>query len=221
MFLRRTPRSTGLGRLATLVLPATLLIVAGCTSSAGPSIAAPLPPPASVESGLPAIGAPVGQIGTTVAPVPGTGVVGSGTLGVSSGSAGASGSNVASGAIAYPFPGYAGINGVAPDHTIVVVGSGQAPLKSDGSDRASAERVAVAAALLDARALADSAARAAGVSITGVSSISISVGESYIGVIPMTGGAEPNIAPGAPAVPAPTPAAPELSVTVTVAYRIG
>lgn len=209
MRFHRTPRSAASSLRAGLILPAVLLVVAGCTSVAGPSVGTSLPPPASLSSGSTAPGAPADLIGTTVAPVPGSGVVGS---------AGSAGSSAA---IAFPFPGYAGINGVAPDHTIVVVGSGQAPLKSNGSDRASAERVAVAAALLDARALADSAARAAGVSITGVSSISVSVGESYIGVIPMTGGAEPNIAPGGPAVPVPTPAAPQLSVTVTVAYRIG
>lgn len=212
MLFHRTSRSAVSSLRASLILPAVLLVVAGCTSVAGPSVGTSLPPPASLSSGSAAPGAPADLIGTTVAPVPGSGVVGS------AGSAGSAGSSAA---IAYPFPGYAGINGVAPDHTIVVVGSGQAPLKSNGSDRASAERVAVAAALLDARALADSAARAAGVSITGVSSISVSVGESYIGVMPMTGGAEPNIAPGGPAVPAPTPAAPQLSVTVTVAYRIG
>ena len=155
-------------------------------------------------------------------PVPGSGVPGS-TIG-SGGSGGAS-----SGVLTYPFPGYVGSAGVAPDHTIVVVGSGDAPIKSDGSDRAAAEKQAVAAALVDARALADSAAHAAGVSITGVSSISVSVGESYGGVMPMTGSTEPNIAPnapgapgaaGAPAGPVANPPAPVLSVTVTVAYRI-
>ena len=57
-------------------------------------------------------------------------------------------------------------------------------------------------------------------SITGVSSISVSVGENYLGVLPMNGVAEPNSVPGAPAIAVPSPAARELSVTVTVAYRI-
>jgi hypothetical protein len=202
-------------RQAGLILPMALLILAGCTSAAGPSIVAPAAPPSSPTKGLPVIGAPVDQIGTTVPPVPGSGVASS------SGSSGTVGGSASSGAIAYPFPGYVGISGVAPDHTIVVVGNGESPLKADGSNRAAAQRDAVAAALVDARALADAAARAAGVSITGVSSISVSVGESYLGVLPMTGTTEPNIVPGAPALPVPTPAAPVLSVTVTVAYRIG
>lgn len=202
-------------RQAGLILPVALLILAGCTSAAGPSIVAPAAQPSSPAQGLPVIGAPVDQIGTTVPPVPGSGVAGS------SGSSQTVAGTASSGAIAYPFPGYVGISGVAPDHTIVVVGNGQSPLKANASNRAAAQRDAVAAALVDARALADAAARAAGVSITGVSSISVSVGESYFGVMPMTGTPEPNIAPGAPAVPAPTSAAPILSVTVTVAYRIG
>jgi hypothetical protein len=58
------------------------------------------------------------------------------------------------------------------------------------------------------------------VSITGVSSIRVSVGESYLGVLPMNGVAKPNRVPGALAVAVPSPAAAELSVSVTVAYRI-
>jgi hypothetical protein len=46
------------------------------------------------------------------------------------------------------------------------------------------------------------------------------MGESYLGVLPMNGVAEPNSVPGAPAIAVPSPAAPELSVTVTVAYQI-
>ena len=211
MQLQRPRRSGARTRLGGLVLPAALLILAGCTSAAGHSLAVPVPPSASQATGGQAVGAPVGGLDTTVAALPGGGGVGS---------SGAAAGTATSGAIAYPFPGYAGISGVAPDHTIVVVGSGQASLKSDRSDRAAAERVALGAALVDARALADDAARAAGVSITGVSSISVSVGESYLGVLPMTGVAEPNSVPGAPAIAVPSPAAPELSVTVTVAYRI-
>src|ERR1019366_1873159 len=107
-----------------------------------------------------------------VAPAPGRPMAGSDATG-------SGGGGVASGAIMYPYSGYAGITDVAPDHTIVVVGSGQAALKGDGSNRAAAQTTALAAALVDARALANGAAAAAGVSITGVSSISVSVGESY------------------------------------------
>lgn len=211
MQLRR-PRPSGARTwLGGLVMPVALLILAGCASAAGHSLTVAVPPSAPPVNGGQAIGAPVGGPDTTVAALPGSAAVGSSD---------AAAGTATSGAIAYPFPGYAGITGVAPDHTIVVVGSGQASLKSDRSDRAAAEHVALAAALLDARALADDAARAAGVSITGVSSISISVGESYLGVLPMNGVAEPNSVPGAPAIAVPSPTAPELSVTVTVAYRI-
>jgi Protein of unknown function (DUF541) len=216
MLLALARRSGARTRLAELVLPAIVLIVAGCSAAAGPSVAAPVPSPASPSSAGQAIGAPVGSLDTTISALPGSGLAGS----VVTGSSGAAGGTVANGAIVYPYPGFAGITGVAPDHTIVVVGSGQAALKDDGSDRAAAERVALAAALVDARALADDAAAAAGVSISGVSSISVSVGESYFGVLPMNGVAQPNSLPGAPAIAVPSPAAPQLSVTVTVAYRI-
>ena len=216
MFLDRSRTRSSGRRLLGLALPAALLVLAGCTSAAGANISAPKAPPAMTTASTQEIGAPLDQAGLAVPPVPGSGVPGS------TGGSGGSGS-ASSGVMTYPFPGYLGSAGVAPDHTIVVVGSGDAPLKSDGSDRAAAEKLAVAAALVDARALADSAAHAAGVSITGVSSISVSVGETYGGVMPMTGSTEPNIAPnapGAPAVPVASPPAPVLSVTVTVAYRI-
>ncbi len=219
MFLDRSRTRASGRRLIALALPAALLVLAGCTSAAGTNTSLPKAPPASTTTGTQEIGAPVDQAGVAIPPVPGSGVPGS-TIG-----SGGSGS-ASSGIMTYPFPGYVGSAGVAPDHTIVVVGSGDAPFKSDGTDRAAAEKLAVAAALVDARALADSAAHAAGVSITGVNSISVSVGEGYGGVMPMAGSTEPNIAPsapggpGAPAVPVASPPAPVLSVTVTVAYRI-
>jgi hypothetical protein len=46
----------------------------------------------------------------------------------------------------------------------------------------------------------------------------VAVPDQAPGSVPGSSG---TIAPGAPAVPAPTPAAPELSVSVTVAYTIG
>ena len=203
-------------RLAGLILPAAVLILAGCTSSAAPSFAPSVPPTGSPSTGVQTVGAPVGALGTTIAPAPGRPLAGSDATG----SGGAAGGSVASGAIMYPYSGYAGITGVAPDHTIVVVGSGQAALKGDGSNRAAAQTTALAAALADARALANGAAAAAGVSITGVSSISVSVGESYVGVLPMNGVAQPNSLPGGPAIAFPSPAPAQLSVTVTVAYAI-
>jgi hypothetical protein len=166
------------------------------------------------------LGAPVDQAGSASGPVSGNALPGSAGGGTVAGG-GASNGNASSGIATYPYLGYVGTGTVAPDHTIVVVGSGQASLKADGSNRAAAESEAVAAALLDARRLADAAAHAAGVSITGVSSISVSVGESYLGVMPMTGSGEPNTVPGAPALTVPSPAAPALNVSVTVAYRIG
>ena len=214
MFLQRSrpsgPRRGWLG----LAVPVALLVVAGCTSAVGSSPSVPAVPKTPLVGSTQEIGGPLDMGAPAIAPVPGSGVPGSTTGGGGS-------ANGSSGVMTYPFQGYAGTGAVAPDHTIVVVGSGQAPLKSDGSDRVAAERVAVAAALDDARVLADAAAHAAGVSISGVSSISVSVGESYLGVVPMTGATEPNSVPGAPALPVASPPAPVLSVTVTVAYRIG
>ncbi len=130
--------------------------------------------------------------------------------------------------IAYPYPFYAGTSGVAPDHTIVVTGTGRSDVRSDLSDQATAQRTAIAAAVADARAQADVVARAAGVTITGVLSVSVSSGGGY--AVPMAAGAAgatpgvvqggaPNIAP----VPVPGPIEPmpqQLFVSVTVAYRI-
>ena len=217
MFFQRSRPSGPRRRWLGLAVPVALLVLAGCTSAAAPSPVSPAAPGSASTGSTKAVGAPVDLGAPAIAPVPGSGAAGS--------TAGGTGSaNGSSGVMTYPFQGYAGTGAVAPDHTIVVVGSGQAPMKSDGSDRVAAERVAVAAALDDARVLADAAAHAAGVSITGVSSISVSVGESYLGVIPMTGVAEPNSVPGgpaAPALPVASPPTPALSVTVTVAYRIG
>jgi len=135
---------------------------------------------------------------------------------------GATGTAPSGSGIAYPiYPGYPGSPGLAPDHTIVVTGVGQADLAADGSGRTAATKVALAAALADAKAQADLIASTLGVSITGVLSVSSSVGD--YGPIPYAvmgaGGATP---PGAP-VPAPTDqvSLPQLAVSVTVAYAIG
>jgi hypothetical protein len=122
-------------------------------------------------------------------------------------------------AIAYPY--FGGSPGIAPDHTIVVTGVGQADLASDGSDRATAQKSALLAALADAQAQADAIAAATKLSISGVLSVSASVSPSY-GVMPMTGSASGS-APGQPVPPmVPQPAYPQtLSVSVTVEYHVG
>lgn len=122
---------------------------------------------------------------------------------------------VSGSAIAYPA--YPGSPGLAPDHTIVVTGVGQADLKADGSDQASAQKRALEAALADAKAQADVIAAATGLSISGVLSVSASVWPDY-GVVPMVGtngGAQP------PEVLPVPPVTQTLSVSVTVAYRVG
>jgi len=133
-------------------------------------------------------------------------------------------------AIAYPY--FGGSPGVAPDHTIVVTGVGQADLQSDGSNQAAAQKSALAAALADAKAQADVIAADTGLTISGVLSVSASVSPGY-GVMPMTGAVTP---PCVVAVPGSGPLAtakttlPQtvcpptyqqtLSVSVTVEYRV-
>jgi Protein of unknown function (DUF541) len=141
-------------------------------------------------------------------------------------------------AIAYPY--YGGSPGIAPDHTIVVTGVGQANMQSDGSDRSAAQKSALATALADAKAQADTIATDTGLTISGVLSVSAWVSPGY-GIVPMAGAASgPNQptcvpVPGAPATgPQPTakplvesvcPPEPTyqqtLGVSVTVEYRVG
>ena len=64
---------------------------------------------------------------------------------------------------------------MAPDHTIVVTGVGQADIASDGSDQAAAQKTALAAALADAKTQADTIAADTGLTISGVLSVSASV----------------------------------------------
>jgi hypothetical protein len=145
------------------------------------------------------------------------------------GSAGSSGSS-ASGVI-YPYPVFGGSAGLAPDHELVVSGTGTATMQTDGSDRASAQRTALAAAIADAKSQAQAAASDAGVTLGGVVSVSVSVGGGYVGVMDTGVASPPPVpvnAPGvATAVPpisgAPAPSEPtteQLEVTVTVAYGI-
>jgi Protein of unknown function (DUF541) len=140
---------------------------------------------------------------------------------------------VASGsAIAYPYS--PGSPGIAPDHTIVVTGTGQAEVAADGSDRLVAQKRALDAALADAKSQADAIAAATGLSISGVLSVSAAVAPYY--ALPMAGATSGGVptpvvpplgsttGPGAPSVPlpAPLPATPqELSVSVTVEYAVG
>jgi hypothetical protein len=134
--------------------------------------------------------------------------------------------------IAYPYAG--GTPVPAPDHTILVTGVGQADLKPDGSDRAAAQKKAIVDALADARAQADTIAAATGLSISGILSVSASVSPGY-GIVPLaTNGAGTSACPmpvpesGAstvkPVLPQPVcPPVyqPSLSVSLTVAYRVG
>jgi len=130
------------------------------------------------------------------------------------------GSTVTSSGTAIAYPYFAGSPGLAPDHTIVVTGVGQADVKSGGSDRAAAQKTALVAALVDAKGQADAIAAATGLSMSGVLSVSSSVSPSY-GVMPMTGSANAQT-PGQAVPPMVSePAYPQtLSVSVTVAYRV-
>jgi Protein of unknown function (DUF541) len=201
------PRFLGVG--VVLGLAAGLLVGVGLSQPGRAAAAAPSAAP-SVPSSATAIGAPA-----AVPPI----TTGGGTV-TSSGAA-----------IAYPYVG--GSPGMAPDHTIVVTGVGQADLQSDGSGQAPAQKSALEAALADAKGQAETIAADTGLSISGVLSVSASVSPGY-GVMPMTGAVSP---PCVAAVPGsgpmangktnlPQPVCPPtyqqtLSVSVTVAYRVG
>ena len=230
-------------RLAGLLfVPLLVVVLAGCSTAAAPaapgtgSIDTPSRP-ASGALGAPGQGPGAVTVGSAPSGAPDanpSGIVTSGGGVASSGvgvvSPGVVGSGVVGSApsIAYPYPFYAGTPGVAPDHTIVVTGTGRADVNADLSDQASAQRSAIGAAIADARAQADVVARAAGVTTTGVLSVTVSSGGAY--AVPMAAGAAgatpgvvqggaPNIAP----VPVPGPIGPtyqQLFVSVTVAYRI-
>ena len=129
-------------------------------------------------------------------------------------------------AIAYPY--FGASPGVAPDHTIVVSGVGQADLKSDGTNQAAAQKSALTAALADAKAQADVIASATGLTISGVLSVSASVSPGY-GVMPMTEWRHPVrgpvAAPGSDKTTLPQPVCPPayqqtLSASVTVEYSV-
>ena len=180
--------------IAAVLIVGVSLTGPGRASAAGPSAA-----PNAPSSGI-AIGAP-----SALPPI----TTGGGTV-TSSGSA-----------IAYPY--FGGCPGVAPDHTIVVTGVGQADLQSNGSDQAAAQKGALAAALADAKAQADTIAADTGLTISGVLSVSASVSPGY-GVMPMAGsasGSGPD-QPVPPVAPVPEPVYPQtISVSVTIAYSVG
>jgi hypothetical protein len=202
-----------LGVGVALGLAAGLLVGIGLTqpgraAAAAPSApaapsAAPSVPPDSIAIGAPAAVPAIGMGGGTVA---------------SSGSA-----------IAYPY--FGGSQGVAPDHTIVVTGVGQADLPNDGSDRAAAQKSAIGAALVDAKAQADVIASDTGLSISGVLSVSASVSPGY-GVMPLVpnGAATPSCigpvpGPDSGKTTLPQPVCPPtyqqtLSASVTVEYAV-
>lgn len=216
-----------------LLLPLALALGA-CTGAGAPPPVGPTPAsPVRASDGTPkggaALGAPAGTTEQGVAPAPG-GVAGGAVTGTGS-ARGAGGSTVGTAtspnaAIAYPYPGFGGVSGVAADHTIVVTGVGLATVNADLSDRAAAQRTALTAALADAKAQADLVAKATGVSISGVLSVSVSGGGSYIYPVAMGAeGAAPGAASGGTTVPPQPgvvgPVAQQLEVSVTIAYQIG
>ena len=215
-------RFAAAGRRAGLFIPAIALLLAGCSAAGTPSSAPPTADPGSSQPGAPALGAPSsGEAGSALAPIPDPAT----TSGFAAGAEGAASANTA---IAYPYPGLGGSAGLAPDHELVVSGTGWASVKVDLANRSAAEKTALADALADAKAQAQAAAADADVTLGGVVSMSVSVNGGYaypLGVIeapqsaPSSGGgvAVPPTTPGA------APAAPtteQLEVTVTVGYSI-
>jgi hypothetical protein len=218
--------------LVGLVALSFALVVGACSAPAAPSS----PPSAPTAPGMSA-GTTAGTTEQGVAAVaPGAPAVAPGIVG--SGPATSTGAGVASSGSAIAYPYYGGAPAVAPEHTIVVTGYGQATMAADGADRSKAQSKALAAALADAREQADAIAKATGVTITGVYSVSAS-GGGYGYAVPMavngsTGAAVPpvvttdpsagTVAGGAPATPPePAPGAPttlDFGMSVTVAYSI-
>jgi Protein of unknown function (DUF541) len=200
-----TTPSRFLGVGVALGLAAGLLVGAGLTQPGRAAAAAPSASPTGPSSGI-AIGAP--------AAVPATGM--GGTTVAQAGSA-----------IAYPY--FGGSPGMAPDHTIVVTGVGQADLQSDGSNQGAAQKTALGAALEDAKAQADVIAADTRLTISGVLSVSASASPGYA-VMPMTGAGAPTCvvlvpAPGNGKTTLPQPVCPPtyqqtLSVSVTVEYSV-
>ncbi len=215
-----TARFLGLG--IALGLAAGMLVGVGLTPPGRAAATTPSAAPRIATSG----GAAIAPLTTTVT------------------SGGSTSTAVASSGTAIAYPYYPGPSGIAPDHTIVVTGVGQAAMQSGGSDRASAQKSALAAALGDAKVQATEIASATGLTISGVLSVSASVGPNY-GIVPMAANgsssgsasgeptcviAMPGSGPSAsagivPPVPACVPVTSPpyqqiLSVSVTVEYAV-
>ena len=214
-----------MNRLATVLLAVPIAAVVTACSGGAAS-------PASSTPGSAAGGADVLQGAPAIAP---------GSVGAT----GASGSGVATNgiSIAYPYPIISGSSGLAPDHELVVTGTGTATMKADGSDKGAAEKKAIEAAMADARAQAETAASAASVTLGGVVSVSVSLND-YGYAVPMAAGSGSasgstgsagSSAPGTPVpvpptvvnggtqtspVEPPAPSQTELGVTITVAFSI-
>ena len=167
---------------------------------------------------------------TSAAAGTGSGVTpaGSGTAATGTGSATASVGVAAPGIASIAYPVYPGSPGLAPDHTIVVTGVGQATLESDASDRTAAQNRAIVAALSDAKSQAQAIAAGTGLTLGTVLSASATVSPGY-GVMPMPACAPATPSGGAsndPAVGAPEPACPPepyqqtLTVSITVEYAV-
>ena len=215
--------------LAGLAALSLVLVVGACSASA--TLSSPATPHAAPDTTARATSG-AGEQGGGVAVTPGAPAIAPGV--VTTGPATATGIATSGTAIAYPY--YGGVPAVAPEHTIVVSGYGQATMAADGADRAKAQGKALAVAMADAREQADAIAKAAGVTITGVSSISAS-GGGYGYAVPMaangTTGSNPQAIPTDPSTgtgsgaggqtPEPVSSVPttvDFAMSVTVAYSI-
>jgi hypothetical protein len=107
----------------------------------------------------------------------------------------------------YPFPGYGGSLGTAPEGTILAAGTGTADMKVDGSDKAAALAKATAAALADAKSQAQAAATAMGVTLKDIYSVSTSSNQTFtypsvdctLPMVPTNGTTTQGSAPGSDA----------------------
>jgi hypothetical protein len=201
-------RSRSLGVGVALTVAAALLVGVGLTGPDRARAATPSAAP-SVSAGVP------------VSVVPGVG-----TTTITSG-----GATVAQAAAAVAYPYYGGSPGIAPDHSIVVTGVGQADIASDGSDMAAAQKIALTAALADAKAQADIVALDTSLTISGVLSVRASVSPGYGVMPPVANGAGtptcvvPMPATGSGKTILPQPVCPPtyqqtLSASVTVEYSV-
>ncbi|MFI5255380.1 MAG: SIMPL domain-containing protein [Candidatus Limnocylindrales bacterium] len=212
---RSTPTLFSTRATMGLLIPLLVILIGGCAAAGSPSASAPVTTRAAAPTGESAPGAlpmdPTGG-GTSGAPSAGSGTA----------------SGAPNTAVAYPYPVFGGSAGLAPDHELVVSGTGWADVKADLSDRAAAQRTALAAAIADAKSQAEAAATDAGVTLGGVISMSVSVGGNYVMPMGVESGPPTEPSTGVPTPVPPSgggsaPSAPpteQLEVTVTVAYTI-